>query len=425
MLIGFVSKNRTFRNVLKLMTGNLLAQIVSILAAPLLTRLYLPEDFGSLALFVAIIAVLVPGIGGRYEVASVVVAANKRKDFFFIALWLMVMLCLLFLLVLGLAFTPLSSLLKATALGGWLWLSPLALLITGIIVALRSWANAVKDYRHLSYVTIVQSVSFVLLAISIGMVGNTPDGLLLAYVIGLVITCIYLIYIFRDLFRTNDWRWSQHRWKLALRHRDFPLLSAPTNIINGIMSNLPVFFLARYYNEVMVGYYALIIRAGVAPLSFIATAVSEVNVKKISEMLESGQNPMPYFFRVTFSLLALAVPLTVLLILSAPQLFNWAFGETWRQAGVLLAILMPALAIQFVVSPLSPSFIAAGHLKLQAAWQGISLLTTLIVFAWAGRDSDIERFFWVFMIKDIVLYSLYYVMLIFALHYPIRMFKHD
>ena len=191
------------------------------------------------------------------------------------------------------------------------------------------------------------------------------------------------------------------------------------------MSNLPVFFLARYYNEVMVGYYALIIRVGVAPFSFIATAVSEVNVKKISEMLESGQNPMPYFFRVTFSLLALAAPLTVLLILSAPQLFSWAFGETWRQAGVLLAILMPALAIKFVVSPLSPSFIAAGHLKLQAAWQGISLLTTLIVFAWAGRDGDIERFFWVFMIKDVVLYSLYYVMLIFALHYPIRMFKHD
>jgi O-antigen/teichoic acid export membrane protein len=116
------------------------------------------------------------------------------------------------------------------------------------------------------------------------------------------------------------------------------------------------------------------------------------------------------------------LPLTVLM-LSAPQLFSWVFGDAWHQAGVLLVILMPALALQFVVSTLSLSFIAAGHLRLQAGWQVLSLLITLAVFTWAGRSGDIERFFWAYMIKDLALYSLYYAMMVYALRHPVRMHK--
>lgn len=418
-----VPHNTLMRNVLTLVTGNVLAQLVSLLAAPLLTRLYTPEAFGTLALFVTIVAVLAPGVGGRYEVAMVVADARERRDFFFIALWLMALACLLFLSLLAVAFVPLSSWLKAGVLGNWLWLSPLALFATGVIAALRSWANAVKDYRQLSYAAVVQAVGVTLLAIGIGVAGTLDDGLLLANVIGLVLTCVYLIYVYRDLFREDDWHWDQRRWKLALRYKDYPLFNGSTNILNGLMTSLPVFFLARYFPEAVVGYYALMVRVGVAPLSFIAAAVSDVNVKKIAEMLQTGHDPMPYLRRVTLSLLAVALLPTVLLISSAPQLFSWVFGETWRQAGVLLAILMPALAVQFVVSPLSLSFVAAGHLRLQAAWQVISLLTTLIVFTWAVRTVDIERFFWAYMIKDVVMYGLYFAMLVFALRHPVRKVK--
>lgn len=419
----FAPQSTYVRNVITLLTGNVLAQVVTLLAAPLLTRLYAPEAFGALALFVAIVAVLVPGVGGRYEVAVVVADARERRDFFFIAVWLMALLCLLFLLVLTVAFDPLSSWLNAGALGSWLWMAPLALFATGIIAALRSWANAFKDYRRLSYAAVVQTASVTLLAIAIGLAGKLGDGLLIANLVGLVLTCIYLTYVFGDLLRDDGWRWSQRKWELALRHRDYPLFNAPTNILNGLMTSLPVFFLSSYFSEAVVGYYALMVRVGVVPLSFIAAAVSEVNVKKIAEILQIGQNPMPYLRGVTLSLLAVALPASVFIMLSAPQLFSWVFGETWRQAGVLLVILMPALAVQFVVSPLSLSFVAAGHLRLQAAWQGISLLTTLAVFSWSGCSVDIERFFWAYMIKDVALYGLYYAMLVFALRHPVRMGK--
>ena len=72
------------------------------------------------------------------------------------------------------------------------------------------------------------------------------------------------------------------------------------------------------------------------------------------------------------------------------------------------------------LSCVSLSFVAAGRLRLQAAWQVLSLLTTLAVFAWAGQGGDIECFFWAYMIKDVALYVLYYAMLVHALRHPAR-----
>jgi O-antigen/teichoic acid export membrane protein len=406
------------RNVLTLMSGNLLAQLITLLAAPLLTRIYAPETFGALTLFVTVVAVLVPGIGGRYEVAVVVANARERRDLLFISLWLMLLLSLIFLLVLAVAFNLMSSLLNASLLGNWLWMTPLALLLTGVIAALRSWANAVKNYRQMSFAAVVQACSVTLLSIGIGGSRLLNDGLMFANVVALVLTCAYLAYVFRDLFSNGGWRWDRDKWKLALRYKDYPLFNAPSSILNGLMSGLPVVFLARYFPEAVVGYYALMVRVGVAPLSFIAVAVSDANAKKVAEVLQAGQDPMPHLRRVTLVLLAVAVPPSVLLVFNAPLLFSWFFGETWRQAGELLAILMPALAVQFVVSPLSLSFLAAGHLRLQTAWQVLSLLATLAVFTWAGRTGDVEQFFWAFMIKDVALYGLYYTMLVFALRHP-------
>lgn len=408
------------RQVATLLSGGVLAQMISLLAAPLLTRLYSPEAFGALALFAAIVATLAPGVGGRYEVAVVVAPARERRSFFFIALWLTAALCLLFLLVLAAAFGPLSVWLNSGSLGNWLWLAPVALFVTGASAALRSWANAIEDYRRLSYSAVVQTTSATVLALALGAAGEFEDGLLLANVTGLVLTCAYLTYVFRDVARDGDWGWDRHKWALALRHRDYPLFNATANILNGVMTGLPVFFLAGNFPEAVVGYYALLIRVGVVPLSFIAEAVSRINLKKITGLLQAGQNTMPYLRRITLSLLAVAAVPSALLMLFAPQLFAWVFGATWGQAGVLLVILMPALAMQFVVSTLSMSFVAAGHLRLQAAWQVLSLLTTLAVFAWAGQGDDIERFFWAYMTKDIALYALYYAMLVHALRHPAR-----
>ena len=56
-------------NVVTIVTGTAIAQIIVILATPVITRLYGPEAFGLFALFSSIISILVTVGCLRYELA--------------------------------------------------------------------------------------------------------------------------------------------------------------------------------------------------------------------------------------------------------------------------------------------------------------------------------------------------------------------
>ena len=69
MLKGLKPKSEFSRNVLTLMTGTTIAQAIPIAVSPILTRLYTPEEFGVLAIFISITAIFASIINGRYELA--------------------------------------------------------------------------------------------------------------------------------------------------------------------------------------------------------------------------------------------------------------------------------------------------------------------------------------------------------------------
>ncbi|ENM3968826.1 oligosaccharide flippase family protein, partial [Vibrio cholerae] len=69
MIKNLMPKSKYARNILTLITGTTIAQAIPILIAPILTRIYTPEDFGVLALFVAITSIFGAISNGRYELA--------------------------------------------------------------------------------------------------------------------------------------------------------------------------------------------------------------------------------------------------------------------------------------------------------------------------------------------------------------------
>jgi len=62
-------KNAFVRSVSVLVGGTAGAQILLVLAAPLLTRLYTPEDFGLLAVYASLLALIGVISSLRYELA--------------------------------------------------------------------------------------------------------------------------------------------------------------------------------------------------------------------------------------------------------------------------------------------------------------------------------------------------------------------
>ncbi len=62
-------KGYFLRDVVKLLTGTTAAQIITILTAPLISRLFDPRAFGTLAIFVSLISIVGVIVCLRYEQA--------------------------------------------------------------------------------------------------------------------------------------------------------------------------------------------------------------------------------------------------------------------------------------------------------------------------------------------------------------------
>jgi O-antigen/teichoic acid export membrane protein len=70
-------KNSFIRSVSVLVGGTATAQVISILASPVLTRLYTTEDFGLLAVYGSIIGIVGVIASLRYELAIPIAETDK------------------------------------------------------------------------------------------------------------------------------------------------------------------------------------------------------------------------------------------------------------------------------------------------------------------------------------------------------------
>ena len=91
MMIRKLKKGGFLMNVLTLMTGTALAQILLIAISPILTRLYTPAEFGTFALFTSLTSAIAVVAAGRYELA--VILPRRHTDAFNLMVFGTVKIC--------------------------------------------------------------------------------------------------------------------------------------------------------------------------------------------------------------------------------------------------------------------------------------------------------------------------------------------
>jgi O-antigen/teichoic acid export membrane protein len=145
-----ILKSEFNRNVLILAGGTAVAQAVPILISPILTRLYTPEDFGALAVFISITSIVGVIVNGRYELA--IMLPEKDEDAINVAAVAFLFnvfvsgLFFLFILFFG---DWLLEVLNAQNLGKLIYLAPLAVFLIGVFNILKYTNNRFKLYKDI------------------------------------------------------------------------------------------------------------------------------------------------------------------------------------------------------------------------------------------------------------------------------------
>ena len=100
------------------------------------------------------------------------------------------------------------------------------------------------------------------------------------------------------------------------------------------------------------------------------------------------------------------------------EIYSLIFGKQWIIAGNLASILIVGLAFQFVISTLSPVFSSTGHLKISSMWNLGSFIFSLLLMLYFIPKIDIEGVMYLFMFINIIIYSIYYILIIYVIKKP-------
>lgn len=330
----FALGHRPFlRNVATMVGGSALTQVIALACAPILTRLYTPEDFGSLGVFMAVVAVAATIATLRYDVALVLPRedAGAWSLLRLAGAWTILIVSLAFLLSLPFR-EALADAVGAPVLSRYFGYLPLLILSSGLLSFATHWAIRKKRFRAIS----TTSVSTCLLGngfkIGGGLLGFGGGVLIVATFIQQAVQLVVLAFQIRKEIPAAPYDRADARAQL-FKYRSFPLYRLPQATLASFASNLPNFLLVAYFSPQIVGFYLLAYRVTLAPIELIRGAVRQVLFQKVAEIHHRGDNLFSLVAKMTIGLGLFSLIPVLVLFFMGEYIFDWVFGPEWATAG--------------------------------------------------------------------------------------------
>ncbi|WP_158566395.1 lipopolysaccharide biosynthesis protein [Micromonospora craterilacus] len=395
--------------MLSIAAGSASGQLLLVLAAPVLARLYGPADFGLFAVLATLAATVGAVAAGRFELAVPLPELDREAhDLALVGLVAALGTALVGTVVVAVARDEIAALFDHPALGTWLWLTPWTAAAMAAVQVLNQLAIRYRRYAAIGRRNFLQSVATLLTQLGVGAIGLRSGGLALGLGAGHLVGALSLLPGAR--LRTADPPPEQPRrrmWRVAVRHRRFPLLLAPAGLLNVLGLQLPVLLIAYYYGAEVAGWFGLAQRMLAMPVALIGTAIAQVYLAELSQAARTGGgNAAALFLRTSRHLGMIAAAGVLLIGFGAPWAFAIAFGHEWTTSGAYAQALAVYVAAQFVGSPVSQTLIVFGRQNLQLAWDaGRALLVGAAVAGTALSGASALAAVWAFGLSAAVAYG--------------------
>ena len=344
------------RNVVKVASGTAVAQAITIAFYPVITRLYGPEAFGILGLFMSVVAVLTPVAGLAYPIA--IVLPKSDRDARGLAR-LSLMIAILTSAVVALMLVAFSERIVAffglEQIAPFILLLPFVILFATMLATAQQWSIRTGQFTLTASVAVLQAFIVNMAKVGLGFVQPLASSLIVVSTVGVAVHAAML---------TTGNRWRRARREdpfpdesqkglveLARVYRDFPFFRAPQELLNALSHGLPLILLAGFYGAAVTGFYVLAYSVLTAPITLIGASVGNVLYPRLAEAANRGEDLRRLVLLPTGALFVLGLVPFGTIMLTGPSLFAFVFGEEWREAGEYARWLSLWLALGFTNIP--------------------------------------------------------------------------
>lgn len=379
---------------LKLFSGSTISQIIAFGFSPILYRLYEKNDYGIFGYYVALVTVL--GSFSSLQYLQAIFLEEKESDSKSIV-WLNrvvnFLVSLVCLSVVWIFNEPISQMLKSPDLGAWLYLLPFSLFFMGQNEIYRVWSSRKKKFKLLAENSIITAITVPVFSISFGIWKSGPMGLFVGYLLSQLIPALVLEY---RIPREERVLWSDFNLvkikEFAWKYRKFPKINLPSDIINRLSNQIPVFMLGQFGVVSGIAIYGLCARILSLPSQVISSAIGEIFRQRASlDYLQKGS--FNFIFLQTLKLtggISFVIILGVLIL--GPWFFGFIYGEQWVEAGDLSRYLILFFMVKFIVSPLSFTVVIKQKLNLGLFKNIVTFLLVSFVFYFGFNILNLNYF---------------------------------
>ncbi|WP_298340711.1 oligosaccharide flippase family protein [uncultured Algibacter sp.] len=342
-----ILENEFAKNVITLVSGTTVAQMIPVLISPILTRIYSPSDFAVLGMFTSITLILSEIVSGKFEMAVMNTDDEiEQKKITTLTVTTIIFFSVIFLILFALFFDKIPFL-QVEGLKKWKYLLVVSIALIGFSKLLTFLSTKKKKYKTIAYGKVVRSIS--LSIFQLGLYFLKYFGLIVGYLMATIAEISVLL-----IKNTNMYKKLNTKQLVATlkRHKKFPLFDVPSSLLNIGSIQAPILMLPSYFGSVYGGLYFQAFKVLTMPVSLIGGAVGQVFFEQGSSLKNEPEKFSKLVLDLHKKLVFSIIPFAIIAFFGQ-ELFGFVFGQEWELSGKYAMIMTPWLFFNFLTSPIA------------------------------------------------------------------------
>ncbi len=374
-------------NVLLLLSASAISQLIAVVAIPVLSQFYSPEQFGTYGLYISISSIIASVAAGKFDLALMLPKEKKQVNSLFTLSSLLIFFVFCVVFIISYVFKDyLFQKTTSVLFSDYYFLIPVSVLLIAFSELCLSWFNRNKEYKIISFNNVLKSSSNVLAAVFLGL-KIISGGLILANVFSQILVCISYM---RKIKFNSILDFSLDRLSVVFnKYIMFFKYSTLSSLFNSTANiGFPI-FLVFLFDIKVAGLYFFAEKIIIVPISILVGSVSKVYFQEASVIYNNNKNNLLQFTdNIQKKIMLFLLPFLIIMSFLVEDLFV-LLGEEWIFSGDLIKYFAIYLLFKNIYSPISSVADIFRKQKLLLFFN-FSLVVSQILFLYFFRDQGIK-----------------------------------
>lgn len=352
MLSKINIKSEFFKSVLILSSGTVLAQLVSLIAIPIVSRYFGPEENAYLGLFLKVSTLCATLYTARLEL---VFPSERNINYAFGIYQFAFRLCL-FLCLFTFSVIAIYALFSSKPLEEKIFLLsiPFGIFVISLFNLGNSWDLRAENFKGISKASLLLSIFSNLFKIGGGIFTGHFLVLIFSTILGYLLASVTFLRQFLDQFNNRVLKHNSKRTKVLIkRNKNFYTYNLYHVILDLSRDMILASFFWIYFSKENFGSYEFSLRMMKLPIIIIATSMSQVFYRKAQDFISQDNQLRKLTFKTLFYSILIAILPFGIIYFFGSELFSFVFGGEWKESGKIASFLSPWLFITFIFTPIS------------------------------------------------------------------------